>query len=151
MKTGLILLILGMFLIISGCSFPGSGASDISARTAAFAEKASASLKDADRMVEENPQNATAWCIRGMSYNNVLGQYDVAIESYNRGLALDPQNAICWLGKSVTLQNMRQYDEANACFETACRLDPTLRDYRIQYGNPNVNYFLTFRSVPSAP
>lgn len=151
MKIILVLLVLGMFLISSGCSFPGSGASDISARTAAFAEKASASLKDADRMVEENPQNATAWCIRGMSYNNGFGQYDVAIESYNRGLALDPANAICWLGKSITLQNMRQYDEAATCFETACRLDPTLRDYQINFGNPNVNYFLTLRVGPAVP
>lgn len=151
MKILLILLVLGFFLITSGCSFPGSDASDISARAAAFAEKANASLKDADRMVDGDPQNATAWCIRGMSYNNNFGQYDVAIESYNRGLALDPANAICWLGKSITLQNMRQYDEADTCFKTACRLDPTLRDYRVAGRNPGVNYYLTFRIGPAVP
>ncbi len=151
MKIILVLLVLGIFLITSGCSFPGSDSSDTSARAAAFAEKAVASQKDADRMVNEDPQNATAWCIRGMSYNNVLGQYDVAIESYNRGLALDPENAICWLGKSITLRNMRQYDEADTCFETACRLDPTLRDYRVAGRNPDVNYFFTFRRGSAVP
>ena len=135
MKIILILLVLGIFLISSGCS---SSQEDTSGQARAFAEKANASLKNADRMVDEDPQNATAWCIRGMSYNNVLGQYDVAIESYNRGLALDPKNAICWLGKSITLQNMRQYDEANTCFETACRLDPTLRDYRLATGREQI-------------
>ena len=151
MKLILILLILGLFLFSSGCSFPGSDSSDISARTAAFAEKSVASLKHADRMVDGDPQNATAWCIRGLSYNNNFGQYDVAIESYNRGLALNPENAICWLGKSITLRNMRQYDEADTCFETACRLDPTLRDYQVAGRNPNMNYFLTFRTGPSVP
>jgi tetratricopeptide (TPR) repeat protein len=148
MKIILILLVLGMFLMSSGCTYPQEDAS-IQAR--AFAEKAGASLKDADRMVDEDPQNATAWCIRGMSYNNVLGRYDVAIESYNRGLTLDPKNAICWLGKSITLQNMRQFDEADVCFETACRLDPTLRDYRVNGRDTNLNYLITFRMSPSAP
>jgi len=146
MKIILILLMLGISLSASGCSFPGE---DTAGHARAFAEKANASLKNADRMVYEDSQNATAWCIRGMSYNNVLGQYDVAIESYNRGLALDPENAICWLGKSITLQNMRQYGEADACFETACRLDPSLRDYRVNGGETDLNYFITFRRGPS--
>jgi tetratricopeptide (TPR) repeat protein len=148
MKIILILLVLGIFLISSGCTSPQE---DASIQAQAFAEKASASLKDADLMVDKDPQNATAWCIRGLSYNNNFGQYDVAIESYNRGLALDPANAICWLGKSITFQNMRQYDEADACFETACRLDPTLWDYRVNGRDTNVNYFITFRMKPSAP
>jgi tetratricopeptide (TPR) repeat protein len=148
MKIVLILLVLGIFLISSGCTSPQENAS-FQAR--AFAENARASLKDADRMVDEDPQNATAWCIRGMSYNNNFGQYDVAIESYNRGLALDPANAICWLGKSITLRNMRQYDEADACFETACRLDPSFRDYRVNGRDTNVNYLITFRMKPSVP
>lgn len=148
MKIVPILLVLGIFLISSGCS---TSQEDTSSRAQAFLEKARASLKDADRMVDEDPQNATAWCIRGMSYNNVLGQYDVALESYNRGLDLDPENAICWLGKSITLQNMRQYDEAATCFETACRLDPTLRDYQPAGRDPNVNYFIMLRKGSAAP
>jgi len=148
MKTILLLLILGIFLVASGCSFPGE---DPSGQARAFAVKATASLKDADRMVDEDQNNATAWCIRGMSYNNILGQYGVAIESYNRGLALDPENAICWLGKSITLQNMRQYDEANTCFETACRLDPSLREYRVNGRKTDLNYFITFQRDLSAP
>lgn len=148
MKIILILLVLGIFLVSSGCSSPQE---DTSSQARAFAEKAHASLTDADRMVDKDPLNATAWCIRGISYNNVLGQYDVAIESYNRGLALDPENAICWLGKSITLQNMRQYDEADTCFETACRLDPTLRDYWVNGRDTNVNYFITLRRGPAVP
>ncbi|AGB03002.1 MULTISPECIES: tetratricopeptide repeat protein [Methanoregula] len=148
MKIVPILLILGIFLIACGCSFPGE---DPSGQARVFAEKAVASLKDADRMVDEHPQNATAWCIRGMSYNSVLGQYDVAIESYNRGLALEPDNAICWLGKSITLRNMRQYDEADACFETACRLDPSFQQYRVNGRDTNANYFIMLRRGPAVP
>ncbi|HEX3000840.1 MAG TPA: hypothetical protein VHN82_00485 [Methanoregula sp.] len=84
-----------------------------------------------------------------MSYNNVFGQYDIALESYNRGLLLDPKNAVCWLGKSITLQNMRQYGEAETCFETACRLDPSLENYRANGRETDLNYFLTFRRGPS--
>lgn len=148
MKIILILLVLGIFLISSGCTSPQEDAS-IQAR--AFAEKSRASLKDADRMVDKDPQNATAWCIRGMSYNNNFGLYDVALESFNRGLALDPANAICWLGKSITLRNMRQFDEADACFETACSLDPSFRDYRVNSRDTTINYLITFRMKPSAP
>jgi tetratricopeptide (TPR) repeat protein len=77
-------------------------------------------------MVSADPLNATAWCIRGMYYNNAFGQFDTALQSYNRGLELDPRNAVCWYAKGTTLRNMGKDQEAIACFDKAARLDPSI-------------------------
>jgi tetratricopeptide (TPR) repeat protein len=61
-----------------------------------------------------------------MYYNNAFGQYDTALECYNRGLALDPRSGICWYGKGTTLRNMKQFTEAETCFENAKKIDPSL-------------------------
>ncbi|MFA6331592.1 MAG: tetratricopeptide repeat protein [Methanoregula sp.] len=99
----------------------------------AFHARVNASLARADRLVAADPQNATAWCIRGMHYNDISSrydnatdryyrlssQYDAALESYDRGLALDPENGLCWYAKGTTLRNMNRTAEAEACFENA--------------------------------
>lgn len=90
------------------------------------ADRTNANQEYFDRMVVADPGNATAWCIRGMYYNNAFSQYETALESYNRGLNLDPRNGICWYGKGTTLRNMKQFNEAETCFENARKIDPTL-------------------------
>ncbi len=90
------------------------------------ADRTNASQEYFDRMVITDPGNATAWCVRGMYYNNAFSQYDTALESYNRGLELDPRNGICWYAKGTTLRNMKQFNESAICFENARKIDPTL-------------------------
>lgn len=89
-------------------------------------EKINVSQNDVDQMVITDPDNSTAWCLRGMHYNNAFGQYDEALESYNRGLELDSKNGLCWYAKGTTLRNMKQFKEAEICFENAKKNDPTL-------------------------
>jgi len=91
-----------------------------------FADKINASQSFFDQMVITDPQNATAWCIRGMYYNNAFGQYDKALENYNRGLELNSKNGLCWYAKGTTLRNMKQFEEAEICYENAKKNDPTL-------------------------
>ncbi|HIH02385.1 MAG TPA: tetratricopeptide repeat protein [Methanoregulaceae archaeon] len=79
-----------------------------------------------DSIVIDDPLNPTAWCMRGNYYNDAFGQFDTALQSYNRSLDLDPEYAYGWFSKGVALQNLQQVDEARACFEKAVQYDPSL-------------------------
>ncbi len=94
-----------------------------------FMEKVNESQEYYDGLVASDPTNATAWCIRGMYYNNCYGQYAEALESCNKALELDPESGIAWYLKGVILTNMNVTDEAAACFENATRYDPGLAQY----------------------
>ncbi len=79
-----------------------------------------------DNWVAAEPDNAEAWCIRGMYYNDNYGQYAEAMESCNRALELDPGYGLAWYLKGVILTNMNMTGEATPCFENATRYDPGL-------------------------
>jgi superkiller protein 3 len=79
-----------------------------------------------DDRVAAEPNNAEAWCIRGMYYNNYHNQYTEAMESCNKALELDPEYGLAWYLKGVIMTNMNMTDEAAACFENATRYDPGL-------------------------
>lgn len=89
-----------------------------------------------DNRVAAEPDNAEAWCIRGMYYNDNYGQYAEAMESCNKALELDPEYGLAWYLKGVILTNMNKTDEAAACFENATRYDPGLKeDVQFVVGN----------------
>jgi tetratricopeptide (TPR) repeat protein len=92
-----------------------------------FAEEINASQGYYDTLVKEDSLNATAWCIRGNYYNNAFGQYEEALQSYNRSLELNPEYGYAWFSKGVTLRNMGYYNESRECFEKSPTYDPTLR------------------------
>ena len=79
-----------------------------------------------DNWVAAEPDNAEAWCIRGMYYNDNYGQYAEAMESCNKALELDPEYGLAWYLKGVILTNMNMTGEATPCFENATRYDPGL-------------------------
>ncbi|WP_300998961.1 tetratricopeptide repeat protein [Methanoculleus sp.] len=92
-------------------------------------EKVNESQEYFDNLVASDPVNATAWCVRGMYYNDNYGQYAEAMESCNRALELDPESGLALYLKGVILTNMNVTDEAAACFENATRYDPGLAQY----------------------
>lgn len=78
-----------------------------------------------DNLIAAEPENAEAWCIRGMYYNN-HNQYAEAMASCNRALELDPEYGLAWYLKGIILTNMDMTDKAALCFENATRYDPGL-------------------------
>jgi tetratricopeptide (TPR) repeat protein len=124
MKLSSVGIILFLFLVSCGCIFPGSWVFE--KNQSRFADEVRASQSYYDSMVREDPLNATAWCLRGNYYNNAFNQFNTALQSYNRSLELDPEYGYAWFSKGVTLQNMKQYDEAETCFEKALHFDPKL-------------------------
>ncbi|MFA5267577.1 MAG: tetratricopeptide repeat protein [Methanoregula sp.] len=120
---GCLILIL-IFIAVSGCiSQDGLSAGKSPSQ---FSEGVNASQEYFDQMVALDPTNATAWCTRGMYYNNAFGQYEKALDNYNKGLELDSKNGLCWYAKGVTLRNMKQIEESDVCFRNAKTFDPSI-------------------------
>jgi len=98
-------------LWIIGCTHPETTQSPEE-----FARHANLSRMNASRyehLGDTDPTNATAWVIPGNYYNNWFNQYDKALASYDRAIALQPENAYAWYSKNVTLSNMKRYRAAN--------------------------------------
>lgn len=91
-----------------------------------FMEKEDRLQEYYDNRVAAEPDNAEAWCIRGMYYNDNYGQYEEAMKSCNRALELDPEYGLAWFVKGIVLTNVNETDEAALCFENATRCDPEL-------------------------
>jgi Tfp pilus assembly protein PilF len=117
MKFLQFLLILLLFPGTCGCIT--DNATPVDKTHVQSADITNASQEYFDQMVVNDPQNATAWCVRGIYYNDAFSQYETALESYNHGLGLDPQSGICWYAKGTTLMNMKQFNESEICFENA--------------------------------
>ncbi|MFA4848724.1 MAG: tetratricopeptide repeat protein [Methanoregula sp.] len=107
------------FLILITCGCLALSPSHNDTNISEFAENVNASRIYYDTLVQSDPNNSTAWVIRGMYYNNAFNQYEEALRSYNRSLELDPDNGLAWYAKGTTLQNMHRYNESGICFENA--------------------------------
>lgn len=84
-----------------------------------------------DALVQSDPDNAEAWCYRGLYYNancdqQYSNQYDEALVSCNKALELDPEYGLAWYLKGIVLMNMKRHSESLPCFENAARYDPEL-------------------------
>ena len=56
-------------------------------------------------------KGAGDWCRKGRAYSE-QGQYDRAIECYDRALKLDANTAAAWYHKGLALTATRRYQEA---------------------------------------
>jgi superkiller protein 3 len=113
-----------LVLVSSGCTACTENRD--SGNATHFMEKGDSVQKYYDSRVAAEPDNAEAWCIRGMYYNDNYGQYEEAMASCNRALELDPNYGLAWFVKGIILTNMNETGEAALCFENATRCDPEL-------------------------
>jgi len=125
-KLGIVALLL-LCCIFSGCI--GNIENTDNVQLSQFKEKVNNSQEFYDELVASDPNNATAWCIRGMYYNDNYDQYDEALKSANRALELNPEYGLAWYLKGVILMNMNQNYEAKLCFQNATKYDPGLAGY----------------------
>ena len=99
--------------------------------TEKFMEKMNASQEYYDTLVLSDPDNAEAWCYRGMYYNDNFDQsysdqYDEALISCEKALELDPKYGLAWYLKGIILMNTNRNSESLLCFENAAKYDPEL-------------------------
>jgi tetratricopeptide (TPR) repeat protein len=50
------------------------------------------------------------------------GRYEEAIDSYDKVLQIDPDDADAWFNKGITLKKMGKHSEGTTCIETAINL-----------------------------
>ncbi|MCB9452484.1 MAG: tetratricopeptide repeat protein [Anaerolineaceae bacterium] len=89
-----------------------------------------------DRLVEQFPDYALAYQVRGRVYTH-LEDYEQAISNYNQSLELDPSNAITYLNRGIAYQYLENYTQAILDFNRAIELNPT---YARAYSNRGNTY-----------
>jgi len=73
--------------------------------------------------LDANPDSAPAWHALGGDYK-ALGQYDDAIDAYQKAIDLDPQNALYLHHLGLIYAAVSQYEDAVAVFEKVVEVDP---------------------------
>jgi adenylate cyclase len=81
-----------------------------------------------DRAVACNPNESVAWLFKGGVYR-FAGQYEEAIQSFERGIRLSPLSPFLpgfFAGIGTALSELRRFDEAVAVFKQALRQNSSL-------------------------
>ena len=111
-------------LLFSGCSTYDRA--DENSKISSFAIRVNESQKYYDTLVVREPANKEAWLYRGLYFLDTFGQYEDAISSFNVSLEPDPEYALAWYAKGITLSNMNRINESEICLQKARYYDPNL-------------------------
>jgi len=68
-------------------------------------------------------KSADALCRKGQAYAE-QGQYDRAVEFYDRAIQQSPGTSTAWYQKGLALTAARDHRGAIECFDQAIRIDP---------------------------
>ena len=68
-------------------------------------------------------KDAVDWHNEGIDLHR-SGNYEKAVQCYDRALEIDPKGADVWNNKGVALKNLGHYDEAVQCYDRALEVDP---------------------------
>ncbi|MGW3564131.1 tetratricopeptide repeat protein [Streptomyces sp. NPDC000941] len=77
-----------------------------------------------DRAVELNPDEPSAWLVRGNVLNHFLERREEALECYERALTLRSDIALVWGQKAIALRELGRLGEAEDPIARALELDP---------------------------
>lgn len=94
-------------------------------------------IKDYDKVIELNPNDANAYLNRGNAYGN-LGQYDQAIKNYDKAIELNPNDANAYVGRSNAYYHLGQKERAIQDSNKVIELDP---NNDMAYNNRGWGYF----------
>ena len=129
-RGGCVVLALICCVMAVGCVDDGTISAD-GMPSEEFLEQVNESQEYYDELVQSDPDNAEAWCYRGLVYNancdyQYSDQYDEALRSCNKALELDPEYGLAWFLKGTILMNAQRHCESLQCFENASKYDPEL-------------------------
>lgn len=102
-------------------------------------------IKDFDRAIELDPEDAKTYCNRGLAYAS-LGNHRRAIEDYNKGIEVDSQYAQTYLNRGALYGQLGNYQKAIKDFGTAIELDP---QFAQAYSNRGLAYQRLGRYQPA--
>lgn len=78
--------------------------------------------QDASLCIERNPFIVDAYQVRGVARQN-MGQLAAAIEDYDKGLKLMPEDKVLLYNKAVCHTEEKQFDEAHETYERLSHID----------------------------
>lgn len=105
-------------------------------------KKAIEYLNNAIKLQTDYTDAYIAYNNRGVAYDD-LGQYQRAIEDYNKAIRLKPNNADAYYNRGLAYKELGQYPRAIRDFDQAIRLKP---DYADAYYNRGVLYLLQYNN-----
>jgi tetratricopeptide (TPR) repeat protein len=73
-------------------------------------------IKTQDRALQIDPQNSTAWNIKGIDLFD-LKRYDEAIMAYEQAIKINPHDAFSWALKGDALYEQNKTDEAEKAWD----------------------------------
>ncbi|MFA4955392.1 MAG: tetratricopeptide repeat protein [Candidatus Methanoperedens sp.] len=68
-------------------------------------------------------QTAREWVDKGTEYD-ISGEYEKAIEAYNKAIAINPNDKEAWLFKGLAFGELDEYDKAIEAYNKAIDIDP---------------------------
>jgi tetratricopeptide (TPR) repeat protein len=74
-------------------------------------------------VLSTNADDTYALSFKGSSYDG-LGEYEKAIECFDRVLEVDKNDEFAWTSKGSALYSLKRYDDAVSCFDRALEIDP---------------------------
>ncbi|MEL6321931.1 MAG: serine/threonine-protein kinase, partial [Cyanobacteria bacterium J06626_14] len=80
-------------------------------------------IASCDRVLQENPDDPTAWLMRGMALEN-SNQYKEAVKSYNHVLQIQPNDHLAWFKRGTLLEKLGMYQEAAKSYGQVTKLQP---------------------------
>lgn len=86
------------------------------------------------RKKKQNATDATTWFDKGIEFGE-RGDYEDAIECYEKALNVNPNFSEVWNNKGIALGQLGRHEEAIKCFDKALQLDSTLAE---AYGNKGI-------------
>ena len=116
---------------------PQALAAALTARGAWYINKSDFALKDLDRAIAIDPNNARAFRERSNVYRTI-GRLDRALADANTAVQLDPNDAEAFDNRGNVFYDNRQYDRAIADFNEALRLKP---DFALAYNDRGDAYY----------
>jgi tetratricopeptide (TPR) repeat protein len=117
-EKGIILLALIIVAVLSGAAF---------ARNMVWRDR----LTLWDDVVRKAPGNARAFNNRGSAFNDI-GQFDRAIEDFNKAIALKPSYFLAYLNRGSAFGNKSRLDRAIEDFGKAIALEPSAVAYYLR-------------------
>ena len=82
-----------------------------------------AAVRNFDRALVINPDNAVALTYRGISLAE-LGRYEDALASFDRALEIDSNSVMIWNMRGISLGELGRYEDALASFDRVLKIDP---------------------------
>lgn len=91
------------------------------------------SIEVLNELLESNSNSHEAFSLLGMNYMDI-GDYNKALDFYEKAVALQPDNSSYLHGKAVALKYLGRIDEFKALMNTVLKKDPNTCEVRITMG-----------------